>query len=52
MPFELRNIAIDRDRCFTDQFEIVDFLGRYTIQYYLRPVRIATTELNWQFALF
>jgi len=29
MPFELRNVAIERDRCFSDEFEIIDFLGRY-----------------------
>jgi len=32
MPFELRNVAIDRHRCFADQFDIVDFLGRYCIK--------------------
>ena len=33
MPFEVRNVAIERGRCFTDEFEIVDFLGRYRYAY-------------------
>jgi len=28
-PFELHDVTIRRDRCFTDDFDIVDFLGRY-----------------------
>jgi len=28
-PFERHNVTIRRDKCFTDEFEIVDFLGRY-----------------------
>ena len=28
MPFELRNITIKQDKCLTEEFEIVDFLGR------------------------
>jgi len=32
MPFELRNVAIERDRCFSDEFEIIDFLGRYEVR--------------------
>jgi len=29
-PFELRSVTIRRDRYFTDEFDIVDFLGRCT----------------------
>jgi len=28
-PFELRSVTIRRDKRFADEFEIIDFLGRY-----------------------